>query len=106
MGRNITTTGAQSGTTRYVSSTYSALANDRIICTAGSFTITLPATANLIDGDTIQIVDIAGNFGASPVTINSNGAAIQGTVQNVSLNVNNTTVTIVYAPSYGWYITR
>ena len=106
MGRNITTTGAQNGTTRYISSTYSALANDRIICTAGGFTITLPATSGLIDGDTIQIVDIQGNFAGSPVTVNSNGAAIQGTVQNVSLNVNNTTVTLVYSPAYGWYITR
>jgi hypothetical protein len=106
MGRNITTTGAQTGTTRYISSTYSALANDRIICTAGGFTITLPSTASSIEGDTIQIVDIQGNFGGSPVTVNSNGAAIQGSIQNVSLNVNNTTVTLVYAASYGWYITR
>jgi len=106
MGRNITTTGAQTGTTRYISSTYSALANDRIVCTAGGFTITLPAPAASVEGDTIQIVDIQGNFGGSPVTLNSNGASIQGSVQNVSLNVNNTTVTLVFSAAYGWYITR
>ena len=60
MGRYITTTGTAGATTREVSTTFSALVNDRILADTSSsaYTITLPANASLLDGDIIQVIDI------------------------------------------------
>lgn len=107
MGRYITTTGTAANVVRTVSSTYSAQVNDRIICTSGGFTITLPVSTSLLENDTIQIIDATGVFGTSNVTVARNGAKIQNLNEDLTLNVNNACVTLVYSgASYGWLITR
>jgi len=107
MGRYITTTGTSSTVLRTVSSAFQATVNDRIVCTAGGFTITLPAVGGLLDNDTIQIIDATGVFGGSPVTIARNGARIQNIENNLLLNINNTAITLVYSGStFGWLLVR
>lgn len=104
MGRYITTTGTAGSVTRVVSTTYSAQVNDRIICTAGGFTITLPATAGLVEGDTIQIIDAVGASAASNITVARNGANIANLAENLTINVNYATVTLYWNATYGWLI--
>ena len=107
MGRYITVTGTASVVNRTVSTTYAAQVNDRIICTAGGFTITLPLSTSLLEGDTIQVVDATGVFGSSNVTLARNGAKIQNLNEDLILNINNTAITLVYSgASYGWLIIR
>jgi hypothetical protein len=107
MGRYITTTGTAGSVIRYNAGVgYTAVVNDRIICTAGGQTITLPATSGALDGDTVQIVDATGAFGTSACTVAQNGAAyIANNNGNLTLNVNYCAVTLVYSSAYGWLIT-
>ena len=105
MGRYISTIETSSTVLRTVSTTYTALANDRIVCTAGGFTITLPLSP--IVNDTIQIIDATGVFGSSNVTVARNGQEIQNLAEDLVLNINNTAITLVYTGvTYGWLIIR
>lgn len=107
MGRYISTTGTASVVTRTVGANYTAVVNDRIVCTTGGFTITLPLSTSLLVDDTIQIIDATGVFGSSNVTIARNGAKIQNLNEDLTLNINNTSITLVYTGStYGWLIIR
>jgi hypothetical protein len=107
MGRYITTTGTAQNVTRTVGSAYNAVVNDRIICTTGGFTITLPATATLIENDTIQVIDATGVSGSSNITLARNGSKIQNLNEDLVINVNNACVTLVWTgATYGWLITR
>ena len=107
MGRYITTTGTAANIVRTVSTSYAAVVNDRIICTTGGFTITLPASGGLLENDTIQIIDASGVFATSNVTVARNGAKIQNLSEDLTLNVNNACVTLVYSgATYGWLILR
>ncbi len=106
MGRYITTTGTSGSVTRVVNTNYNAQVNDRILCTAGGFTITLPAAASLLDGDTVQITDAVGASGSSNITVARNGANIQNLAENLTINVNNATVTLVYSTALGWLILK
>lgn len=104
MGRYITTTGTAAAVLRTASSAYTAQANDRIICTQGGFTITLPASP--VDGDVVQIIDINSAFGASALTVARNGQKIQNLAEDLTLDVNGAVVTLVYSGvTYGWIIT-
>jgi hypothetical protein len=107
MGRYITTTGTAGSVIRYNAGTaYTAIANDRIVCTAGGQTITLPTTVSSVDGDTIQIIDATGAFASSNCTVAQNGTAyIANNNGNLILNVNYCAVTLVYSSTYGWLIT-
>lgn len=107
MGRYITTTGTGGSVTRInAGSAYSAVVNDRILCTAGGQTITLPAAATCIDGDTVQITDAAGVAAASNITVARNGANIQNLAENLTININNATVILVYSTALGWTIIK
>jgi hypothetical protein len=107
MGRYITTTGTAGSVVRYNAGTsYQAIVNDRIICTAGGQTITLPAVGTCLDGDTVQIIDAFGNSSNSTITVARNGANIQGLSQDMTINVNNACVTLVFTTAVGWLITR
>ena len=86
MGRYITTTGTAGTVLKTVGTTYQAVVNDRILCTSGGFTITLPLSTSLLENDTIQIVDVTGAFGASNVTIARNGAKIQNLSEDLTLD--------------------
>jgi len=105
MGRYITTTGTAGTVLRTVGSSYTAQVNDRILCTSGGITITLPISTSLLENDTIQIVDVTGAFASSNVTVNRNGAKIQNLSENLTLDINNSAVTLVYTgATYGWII--
>ena len=106
MGRYLTTTGTAANVVRTVSTNYAAVVNDRIICTTGGFTITLPAVGSLLDNDTIQIIDATGVAGTNNITVARNGANIQNLAQDLTINVNNACVTLVYSTTYGWLILR
>ena len=106
MGRFLSVTGTASVVTRTVGTTYSAQVNDRIICTNGGFTITLPA-ANLLEGDSIQIIDATGVAGSSNITVGRNGNRIQNATIDLLLDVNNASVTLVWSgATYGWLLVR
>jgi hypothetical protein len=105
MGRYITTTGTAGAVVRQVTGAYTAVVNDRILAnsTGGAFSITLPATG--IDGDTIQIIDIGGNAYNNNITVLRNGNRIQNIVEDMVINVNFASVTLVYVTAYsGWII--
>ena len=107
MGRYITTTVTASSVTRINTGTaYNAVLNDRIICTAGGQNITLPASVGCIDGDTVQIIDANGVAASSNITVLRNGANIQTLAQDLTINVANACVTLVYSTAVGWLITR
>ena len=108
MGRYITTTGTGGAVTRVNAGTaYTAVVNDRILCTAGGQTITLPATATCIDGDMVQITDAVGIAATNNITVARNGTAnIQNLAENLTININNATVMLVFSTALGWTIIR
>ena len=107
MGRYITTIGTAGSVTRTNAGVaYSAVVNDRIICTAGGQTITLPVNTSCIDGDTIQIIDAFGNSSGSNITVARNGANIQNLAENLTINVNNACVTLCFSVALGWLILK
>ena len=68
---------------------------------AGSFTITLPASP--ASNTTISINDIAGSFDRNNITVARNSQLIMGEAEDFILNVRNSTVTLVFSgATYGW----
>lgn len=103
MGRQVSSFGTDSVTNRTVTTSQSVLAGERIFAnaTSASFTLTLPATPS--DGDTIQIIDVAGIFSTNPVTLARNGQKIQNLAEDLILNLNNTALTLIYSgATFGW----
>lgn len=108
MGRYITTTGTAGSVIRTISSAYTAVVNDRIFCTAGGYSITLPTSNTAIDGDTVQVIDVNGTFGGSNVTLLRAGSVlpnIMGQAADLVLNISYTSLTLTYSVSAGWVIT-
>ena len=106
MGRYITSTLSYATVTVTTAISYQAKTNDRVICTAGSITITLPASADAVAGDTVQIVDVGGNAGANAITVGRNGALIQGASSDLTIDINNTAPVLVYTgATHGWVLT-
>jgi hypothetical protein len=106
MGRYITITGTAGSVTRINAGTpYNAVVNDRILCTAGGQTITLP-NAGLLDGDTIMITDAANTAASSSITVARNGNNIQRLAEDLTINVNAATVVLVYSATLGWIIIK
>jgi hypothetical protein len=105
MGRYITSTLSYATSTVTTGISYQAVVNDRVLCTAGSITITLPAVADLLVGDTVQIIDVGGNAGTSNITVARNGANIQGAASDLTIDINNTAPVLVYSgATYGWIL--
>jgi len=107
MGRYISTTGTAGVVTRQVNTTYQAVVNDRILAdsSAGVFTITLPLNASLLLNDTIQIIDATQSFQANNVTVARNGSLIQGSAEDLTLDLNGAIMTLIYTgPTYGWIV--
>lgn len=105
MARYISTSGTALAANVTKNSAYTAVANDRIICTGGGFTITLPSSP--LENDTIQIIDATGVFGSSNVTVGRAGNKIQNLSEDLTLNINNTAITLVWTgATYGWLIVR
>lgn len=107
MGRYITTTGTAGVTTVEVNSNHNASVNERILANTSSsaFTITMPASSTLLLNDTIEVIDVAGNAGNNSITIARNGANIQGTAENLTIDVNGAITTMIYTgTTYGWVV--
>jgi hypothetical protein len=70
--------------------------------TGGAFTVTLPANP-IANFDRIRIADIAGVWANTPVVVARNGRLIQGLAEDLSLNVRNASIELIYSgPTYGW----
>jgi len=109
MGRYITTNLTYATTTVTTAISYAANVNDRVLCTAGGITITLPSTTidgtALTEGDTVQVVDVSGTAGSSNITIGRNGAKIQGLAEDMLIDISNASPTYVYTgATYGWVL--
>ena len=108
MARYISTLGTASLTVREISTTANINVSDRVLAntTSAAFTVTLPLNTTLLVGDQIQIIDITGTFNSNNLTVARNGALIQGVADNLTLDVNNALVTLLYSgPTYGWVFT-
>ena len=106
MGRYITSTATYATVNVVTGVSYQAKTNDRVLCTSGSITVTLPLSSDAIEGDTVQIVDVGGNAGTSNITVSRNGAKIQNSAENLTIDINNSATVLVYTgATYGWVIT-
>jgi len=81
---------------------YTAAAGEGIIAdtSAGSWTLTLPATPT--SGDVVVVADGA-NWAVNNLTIGRNGSTIEGDSSDLIMNVGNVSVTFIYA-SNNWQI--
>lgn len=71
----------------------------------GAFTATLP-NSGLLEGDRISIIDVVGSFVASNLTLNRNGALINGLAENLLIDINYFTCDLRYrAATNDWRIT-
>ena len=105
MGRYITTNLTYATTTVTTGSSYAANINDRVLCTAGGITITLPISTSLTVGDVVQIIDVTGVAGSSNITVARNGSEIQNVADDLTININNAVVTLTYSGvTYGWVL--
>jgi hypothetical protein len=107
MGRYISETGTASTVVREINSNYDAEVNDRILLdtTASAFTVTLPVSSSLLVNDTIQFIDVVSNLGNNSVTVDRNGALIQGAAEDLTLDVQGATITLMYSgTTYGWIV--
>jgi hypothetical protein len=103
MGRQVTSFGTDAVVNKTIITTYTANAGERIFAnsTAGGFTITLPGAP--ADGDTIQVIDVAGIFATNNVTLARNGLKIQNLAEDLVLNLNNAAITMIYSgATFGW----
>ena len=107
MARYITTTGSASTTVRTVTGNTSAVANERLLVDTSStaVTVTLPSQATTLVNDTIQFIDVAGDFGTNNCTVARNGHNIHGLAEDVALDIGNSAATLVYSgATYGWVL--
>ena len=107
MGRYISTTGTAGIVIREVTTTYQAVVNDRILAnsSAGAFTITLPLNASLLNNDTIQIIDVGNAAGTNNITVARNGSLINGAADNLTIDLNQAIVTLIYTGvTNGWIV--
>ncbi len=107
MGRYISTTGTAAPVLRDIDTTYTAEPQDRILAdsSGGAFTITLPAAADTLVSDVVQIIDVTGSFGSNNVTVGRNGSNINSDASDLTLDINGAIVTLLYTgATYGWVI--
>ena len=91
-----TWTSPSSGSFTAKTANYTAVSGDNILAntSAGSWTLTLPATP--ATGATVQIMDSIGTFGVYPLTVARNGSTIMSAAENMTLDVNGAATTFVY----------
>jgi hypothetical protein len=75
---------------------YTAVSGDNILAdtSAGSWTLTLPATP--ATGATVQVMDSIGTFGTYPLTVARNGSTIMSASEDMTSDVNGAATTFVY----------
>jgi hypothetical protein len=91
-------------TTVSVSSNITLEANKRyLVDTSAARTLTLPASP--ANGDEVQVLDVTGNAATNKITVASNSLKINGTVQDLEIDVNNDITVLLYTGStYGWSV--
>jgi hypothetical protein len=99
-----TTISTKPYTTTAISSNTTAVAYSHyMVATSSAVTLTLPAAATI--GDEIRVFDATGSANTYNITIAPNGLNIQGSVQNLIIDVAYGTVGIEYTGStYGWKV--
>jgi len=105
MGTKTTTLFGASAVWVTKTANYIAFAGDLIAAntSGGSFTITLPATPTV--GNAVTILDGGGRFAVNNLTIANNGNSIQGNLDTLILDCNNTEVILVYTgATRGWAV--
>jgi len=70
--------------------------------TGGSFTLTLPAIANL--GDRIRVIDRLGTWVTYPVTVGRSGNSINGSATDLICNVANRRVELIFDGINNWMV--
>ena len=87
-----------------VSSNITLVAGRRyFVDTTAARTLTLPASPTL--GQEIVVIDASGTAGTNNITINSNSGKINGTVQNLTIDVDGAGASLIYTGSaYGWRV--
>lgn len=103
MGRQVSSFGTESVVNLTLTSSATINAGERVFAdaTGGAFTITLPGAP--LAGDTVQIIDVAGIFSTNNVTVGRNGKKIQNLSEDLTLNLNNAAITMIYSgDTYGW----
>jgi hypothetical protein len=89
--------------TRIITSNYTASKGDKVLAdtSAGSFTVTLPASPS--PNDRLEIYDVSGTWASKNLVLSRNGSNINGVASDVTLNVSNKKFEVVYTnASYGW----
>jgi hypothetical protein len=77
--------------------------NNYFVNTAAARTLTVQATPSL--GDEIHVFDATGSAATNNITIASNGTKINGTIQDLNINVAYAAIVLVYTGStYGWRV--
>jgi hypothetical protein len=91
-------------TTSSVSSNINLDVNKRyLVDTSSARTLTLPSSP--ANGDEIQIFDIIGTAATNKITVASNSNKINGTVQDLEIDINYDIVSLIYTGSgYGWSV--
>jgi hypothetical protein len=91
-------------TTVSVSSNITLEANKRyLVDTSAVRTLTLPASP--ANGDEVQVFDVTGTAATNKITVASNSLKINGTVQDLEIDIDNDIVVLVYTGStYGWSV--
>lgn len=70
---------------------------------AGSFTLTLPATPSV--GQYVYVVDVTSSFSANPLTVARNGEYIMGLAEDMVVTTNNAAFKLLYSSAAnGWRI--
>jgi hypothetical protein len=87
-----------------VSSNISVAANNKyFVNTSAARTLTLPASPTL--GDEIQLFDATGTAATNNITVNSNSGKINGSVQDLTIDVNGAALLLIYTGlDYGWVV--
>lgn len=105
MGRSISSP-TESRASVAVTANYTAKSGEiLLIDTSGgtTFTITLPANPRI--GDRINLLDAAGNCGATKAVIARNGQKIANIADDLDFDIKNTSLELYYTgSSYGWSI--
>ena len=91
-------------TTVSVSSNITLESNKRyFVDTAAARTLTLPASP--ANGDDVQVFDVTGSAATNNIVLDSNSLKINGTVQNLEIDIDYDIVSLVYTGStYGWAV--